>query len=127
MKPLTTILAILMVSMSLKADRNPPAKIAPIECESLTISAKFEKDEHEYSVYVLAKKVKSDKVEWKTKIYQGIFDQSLETDVQEIYLESLSISKSKTQLIATDEAGQKYSLNCKTGSLLEPKAPKIYK
>ncbi len=119
---------VLVVTMSLnvRADRNPPAKIPPIVFEKHIFSQKFEKDEVGFRVYILSSDLKSQKVEWKTEIYHGTFDQGLETDVQEVYLASLKLQKKKLQLEAVDESGKKYLLDSVKGKLLEPSSPGSY-
>lgn len=114
------------MSLNVRADRNPPAKIPPIVFEKHIFSQKFEKDEVGFRVYILSSDLKSQKVEWKTEIYHGTFDQGLETDVQEVYLASLKLQKKKLQLEAVDESGKKYLLDSVKGKLLEPSSPGSY-
>lgn len=74
--------------------------------------------------FLVSTNVKSGKVNWKTELYQKLFDPNLETDVQTIMPASLKVVKYRA--IAVDEMGLRYVVNLKTGMLVEPLKPVIY-
>ena len=59
--------------------------------------------------YVEAWDVKANKSLWKVKIYEIVYDQNLETDVQDVYIESLALDGKK--LVATTERKQSYRID----------------
>ena len=59
--------------------------------------------------YVEAWDVKANKSLWKVKVYEIVYDQNLETDVQDVYIESLALDGKK--LVATTERKQSYRID----------------
>lgn len=116
----TLFLTVIIMCPISQADRVPPAKIKPIKFGKLVIAQNFEHDEKGFSVSLLAHSDAGKTVAWKTLLFSGKFRDLEETDVQEIYLASLKISKSKKSLEAIDEHGQNYEIELSSGKLLKP-------
>ncbi|MDZ4084456.1 MAG: hypothetical protein U1E10_16045 [Bdellovibrionales bacterium] len=95
--------------ISSSADRNAPAAVEPVRVKGFryeapasqqgVLVAYFDKNETNE-----AKK----KVAWTLPLVNYWIDKKLETDVQEVYLTKLTLSKDARMLTATDERGMEY-------------------
>ena len=62
-----------------------------------------------YMTYIVARNIKTDSIIWKKKIYEIPYEQHLEKDVQDIFIDSIKIKK--RNLLIRTERGKYYSLN----------------
>ena len=69
--------------------------------------------------YVEAWDVKADKSLWKVKVYEIVYDQHLETDVQDVYIESLALDGK--WLVATTERRRVYRIDVERHEVEEAK------
>ena len=106
------------------AKRLAPEEVTPIVSHGRTYEQEFRKADTQFTILIVAKDKRNGKLLWETEIYKGLYNKSLETDVQEIFLKSMTIENHK--IIAKDERGQIYKIDAKTGKRLEPKTPPIY-
>ncbi len=96
------------------AKRIAPPVVNAITQNGITYSACHSSDPATVFVAsVVATVAKSKKQLWKTELYQIKYDTTLERDVQEVFIKSLSVKGKK--LIAVDESGKQYSVDAKTG------------
>ena len=51
---------------------------------------------------------------WRTKLYDIRYDPDMERDKQEVYVERLSLSLTRSKLIAVDEKKRKYAIDLKS-------------
>jgi hypothetical protein len=64
--------------------------------------------------YVVAMDAGSGAELWRTKLYDIRYDPDMERDKQEVYVERLSLSFTRSKLKAVDEKGRKYTLDLKS-------------
>jgi hypothetical protein len=67
--------------------------------------------------YIEAWDVKSNKRLWKVKVYEIVYDRNLETDVQDVYIESLKLDGKK--LTATTENKKAYRVDIDRHKVVE--------
>ena len=100
------------------AKRTPPPKAAPLVVDGIRYQASHERYAANdrpagLRAYVEAWDVKADKLLWKAKVYEIVYDRNLETDVQDVYIESLKLDGKV--LVATTERKKDYRVDMKTG------------
>lgn len=109
------LVAVLHVS-PVQAKRKPAPVVAPVTSGKMTFSVAHEKifaDGHPVGMRAYVVRTDGDTLVWRTQVYQIDFDRNLETDVQEVYLASLSLTKAGP--VATNERGQIFILDAITG------------
>lgn len=76
------------------SSRTLPKQVAPIEHEGI----KYKKEGMEY---IIATKIEGNEKIWKTQVYKIEFKKNLETDVQEVHINSMKLSNDKTCLVVS--------------------------
>lgn len=102
---------IAVLQAPLFAKRAAPPAVIPLENNEI----KYVVNEP-LTGYVSAIDMKSDTVLWATQAYKIINDFNHELDAQDVYINNLK--KEKNILVITNEYGQIYKINLKTGKLL---------
>jgi PQQ enzyme-like repeat protein len=64
--------------------------------------------------YIAAVNAKSGAELWTLKVYDIKYEDKLETDVQDIFIQTMTKSKTKNALDITDEKGRKYKVDVET-------------
>lgn len=113
-KFLSLALTLTLLINPLWAKRLAPAHIEPIVSKRGTVYQSFERNSDGYAVYLVSKDKAGD-VRWKKKIFSGMYNKELETDVQDVHLKSLSLVD--TDILAVDELGRKYRIDIIDGSI----------
>jgi hypothetical protein len=111
------ILIVLLSAMILPASakRVAPEPVVPVIFNSVEYSAPFE-----FMGFVVATDVNDRKVLWKKRIYSIHYIPYLETDVQDVFITSLSIEGN--DLIIRNEDDCKFSLNLTSRKVSKIKA-----
>ena len=123
--------AVFLTSTLSLAKAEPIAEVPPITRNGVEYSLRTDHTECGtgkdcgMSVFVNSKTKSSGKMNWETKIYQKIFDPSLEMDVQEVSPRSMGF-KGATQLRVIDERGTTYLITLKSGKMFSPSKTVIY-
>lgn len=112
------LVALLQASPVL-AKRKPPPVVAPVVSGTVRYAVAHEKtvvDGRPVGLRAFVEKTNADaKVVWRTQVYQIDFDRNLETDVQEVYLASLTLGG--VGVIAVNESGRRFVLDPINGRL----------
>lgn len=112
---LTSVLVVLAASMSF-AKRLAPPDVPPIRTEGAIFSvphfAGGERDQN--GGFVEARHPKTKKLLWRVQVYKTTYDKTLEKDVQDVFIRSLSFDQVHGLLILSDERGRMFVLNPKT-------------
>lgn len=97
----------------MKRKRVAPEEVTPIEVNGIRYTApQFDTATGEKMIgYIVATNTASHKEVWKKQLYTVKIDSSLETDVQEYFINGLSLEGDTLRV--TDERGGKYWLNLK--------------
>lgn len=96
------------------ARRSPPVQVQSINANGIKIHPVYDNLDDELKVSVVGEK--ADHTSWKTLIYTVKYQQDLETDVQMVFLTSIQLANGI--LTVRDERGNTYSVDTKTGNLL---------
>lgn len=134
MSTFTLVLSVVAISFSglaAQAKRLEAPVVKPIKMNGVQYSYEIEKLTKDCPskngcgdrVFVTAKKAKAEK--WKTEVYQTVYDEGLETDVQQIHPAALRFGKNGTVELR-DEKGGRYVLNRTTGSRVKPSDVHVY-
>jgi hypothetical protein len=96
------------------AKRGPPPDAAPVVADGVRYQAVHDRYTANNApaglrAYVEAWDVKADKLLWNVKVYEIVYDQNLESDVQDIYIESLKMDGKI--LVATTERKKEYRVD----------------
>jgi len=108
------VLVLVLLASPALAKRGAPPEAAPVVANGIRYQAAHDRYAANniptgLRAYVEAWDVKSKKLLWKVKVYEIVYDQNLETDVQDIYLESLKLDGKR--LIATTERKKAYRVD----------------
>ena len=108
-------LPVLVMSTSeLSAKRAAPAEILPVTVGGMVVQPFYEQAPRVgCQVFLIAQQLKDNKIVWKTLLYSVNYNQSLETDVQDIFLKSLTVEGQTIKAI--DERERQYRVDLKTG------------
>ena len=108
-------LILLLISSSL-AKRAAPNKVPPITTEEAVFSVPhFSNGErHQNGGYVEAHHPKTKKLLWRIKIFKTNYNPDLEKDIQDVFINSMSLDKKNNSLIISDEKSRTYILNLLT-------------
>lgn len=108
--------------MEKQAKRRGPQPVAPVEINTVryevmrgTKARGFGQD----GGVIAAVDIATGKELWTVMVYQTIYDQNKEQDVQEVYITKLIPNKDKTMLQVENEAHKSYSVNLSTHEVLE--------
>lgn len=104
--------------------RAAPAEIQPIVSAELIVSQVVSHETGQTLVALIATRKAEGTVVWKTKLFQVVYNEKLEKDVQVVHLKSLALKG--PILIAEDEKKAIYKLDLDSGRLLEPQEPVVY-
>ncbi len=95
------------------AKRDIPKGVQPVIHNNIEYSAPLYDKDFEDSVgcigFIIAKDLSNDSVIWKKKIYRVAYDMNLETDVQDVYIDSLVLKCDN--LFIHIENGSTFKLN----------------
>lgn len=61
--------------------------------------------------YVVARDARSGRELWRQRIYATVYDPPLESDVQDVFIETLRAGRGGRTLEITDERGRRYTLD----------------
>ena len=61
--------------------------------------------------FVEARDLGTNKLLWRVQVYQTVYDNELETDMQDVFIKSLSLHQNQKLLILTDEIERVFVLN----------------
>ena len=106
------------------AKRVGPPVVHPVIHQDLRIETLREKTKSEIRIFVVAHPTQSTSSppRWKTELYRITLDPTLESDVQEIAIRSVTVKKQT--LTITDERGRVFHLDVSTGKNLTVTPPK---
>ena len=68
-------------------------------------------------LYVAATEVASGKRLWTAKLLETVYDPRRETDVQNVFMRSLTLDPAGTALVAEDERGRRWRVELATGAV----------
>ena len=114
MKPLFLLLTLLLTfTWSANAKRLAPAKVDPVETPGAVISVPhFPKGDRKQNGGVLeAHHPESGEILWLVQVYETAYQPSLEKDVQDIFIKSLTFDAHHGLLILSDEKERIFVLN----------------
>lgn len=101
------------ISNNVEAKRFEPAPVQPVEQNGIRYTAPpfafLSKGMEHNGGYVEAIDIKTNKKLWLKEVYRPKYDPSLEGDVQDVFITSLSIENNK--LIIINEAGDKFLID----------------
>lgn len=109
LKYLITICTFFSVNFSIAqvaAKRPVPKKVKPLIINNIEYSAPTSKDK---MGHIVARDAKSQKFLWQKQVYKIIYHKNLETDVQDIYIDTLSVDGNF--LLIHTENNKQYRLN----------------
>jgi len=101
-----------------EAKRLPPKNVEPVIYNGIIYTAP-----HNKMGYIEAWNLDTGEKLWELKVYDVDYDSSLESDVQDVFITSLSISGDK--LIAINEKNDKYEIGLKTKEVNKRQSPYI--
>jgi len=70
--------------------------------------------------YIIAKDIATGKELWLARYTQRCTNPDLETDVQDVFIQSIKLSDDKASLNITDEKGRQFTLDLNTQKVLIP-------
>ena len=103
-------------------DNKPPSnkrslpEVKAITQQSTKFDVEYDKSATTFIAFVKATSLTNNSTLWKTEVYRILYDQDLETDVQETHFESFSLQANT--LTAVDEKGNTYRINATNGQLI---------
>ena len=62
--------------------------------------------------------IKTKEIVWETLVYKTKYIKNLETDVQDVFITSLSLSSDKTKLIVRNENNKTYYMDIANGKVV---------
>jgi hypothetical protein len=114
-----TLLAFALIHVHAFAKRLPPEKVPPVMSDGVKYLAPHVTLDYQ-STYGLpscpigcieARDAKSDKLLWQVLVYKIVYDSTLESDVQDVFIRSLEIKDG--YLLVENELGEKFSVDLK--------------
>lgn len=99
------------------AKRIAPPEVAPVVIDKLrfeVISWGKERGLDQNGGYIAAFDTDSGKELWVLKVYNILYDPSLESDVQDVFIKTMSKNFFSNKLTITDEKDRKYTVNLDT-------------
>ena len=123
MKSLFPLLILsLIFSSSALAKRIAPAKVAPVVTEEAVYSVPhFSNGQPHNGGVIAAHDPKTKKLLWRAVVYEVVYEKPLETDVQDIFITTLSLDKEHGLLIMSDESGRLFVLELATKKVTQIK------
>jgi hypothetical protein len=126
------ILMSLVFSLNVFAKRVAPPKVNPVNIGHLEFSTTTEKilcenkkDICGMTAFLISTDTMAKSAIWKTQLYIKMFKKNEETDVQEIYPQSLILNVD-SNLQLKDEKGTEYLVEAKSGKFVKPLKTVIY-
>ena len=107
------LLSSIFVSSAL-AKRGAPAEVPSVMTPRAVFSVPHFVDEGESPIrggVIEAHDPETKKLMWRVRVYRTEYDPSLESDVQDVFIKTLSYDKTHHFLIMSDEKGRAYVLN----------------
>lgn len=107
----------------LSAKRVGPKAVIPVTFNGVSYEALplgKERGLEQNGGYIIAKDIATGKELWLAKIYTTVYDPDLETDVQDVFIQSIKLSDDKASLNITDEKGRQFTLDLNTQKVLIP-------
>ncbi|MCB1813140.1 MAG: hypothetical protein KDK04_15680 [Candidatus Competibacteraceae bacterium] len=104
-------------SISVLAKRLPPAEVESVVYAGVRYSVPhwgFENDAKQNGGYVLATKIKTDKILWRKRIYKIFYKPAMEKDGQDVFITALEVLQDEKSLLITNEKNSQYKLNLET-------------
>lgn len=89
--------------------RSVPKEVQPILIENIKYSCSMNE--------IIATDTLSQNILWKKEIYKVIYDEKMERDVQDVYIDSISLKDNL--MIIRNENTEFYSLNIKTKEVIQ--------
>ena len=113
MKRLMPILVLLFVASAF-SKRTAPPDVNPIIDGTTTYSVPAfisDESENQKGGFVEGRDTKSGKLLWRAKVYTTQYDPRLERDVQDVFINSMSLDKRLRILLLSDEAERVFVLD----------------
>ena len=105
----------------LSAKRTGPKDVSPVTFNGVRYEALLwgkTRGLEQNGGYIVAKDVATGKELWLAKIYSITYDTDLETDVQDVFIQSINLSDDKKSLNITDERGRRFIFDLNTRKVL---------
>ena len=118
-----TATLVLLLASGAMAKRAAPEEVPAITTDKAVFSVPhFSKGKRaQNGGFVEAHDPITKKLLWRIQIYKTVYDQSLEQDVQDVFIKTLSFDKSHDLLIMSDEKARVFVLNLATRKVTEIK------
>lgn len=100
--------------MEKQAKRRGPKPVAPVEINTVRYEVKMQD-----GGVIAAVDIATGKELWRVMVYQTIYDENKEQDVQEVYITKLTPSQDNSMLQVENEAHKSYLVNLSTHEVLE--------
>lgn len=117
LKVLFFLLTFILVIPDANAKRVAPKGVMPVVTSAAVYSAPhflFEKGKAPIRGGIVeAREPGSEKILWRVQVYQTKYDDQLETDVQDVFIKSLSFDALHEILVISDEASRLFVLDAK--------------
>ncbi|MDH3287525.1 MAG: hypothetical protein OEP48_07360 [Betaproteobacteria bacterium] len=113
-RALAVFVAVFLAATPAPAKRAAPKPVQPVVANSVKYSAP-----HEHMGFVVATDTSSHKELWRERIYAVRINPTLERDVQDVFITSLSIERGA--LMITNERGDRYTLDLATRQVTKRK------
>ena len=123
MKTILSIITLgLLFSSSVMAKRIGPPKVAPIVTKSAIYSAPaFHHAYDHHGGVIEAREPGTEKLLWRVRVYEVVYEKNLETDVQDVFIRTLSLDKEHGLLIMSDESNRVFVLDMDTKKVTQIK------
>ena len=110
--PQVIVLSLLLLT-NVMAKRSTPEDVPSVRTNDAVISAPHFSGGHllQNGGFVEARDPKTKKLLWRVQVYKTVYNDELEKDVQDIFIESLSFYRNHNLLILTDEIERVFILN----------------
>jgi hypothetical protein len=120
MKLLFSLALLLALSLSLEAKQLAPKPVKPIVNNGIKISIVKWKHQNgkQNGGFLKAVSIKTKEIVWETLVYKTKYIKNLETDVQDVFITSLSLSSDKTKLIVRNENNKTYYMDIANGKVV---------
>jgi len=93
-----------VIKSEISVKRAAPKKVEPIIINNIRYTSTMNE--------ILATETESNNLLWKKEIYEVIYDKNLETDVQDIFIDSISVNQN--MMFIRNEKNEVFVLNLKT-------------
>lgn len=102
--------------MTMAAKRRGPPEVEPVRIGALEVRALHwgrRQGLPQNGGYIEAWRSNADHPDWRLRVYQISYDEKMEEDVQDVFIESMALN-SDGRLLVRDEDGHEYLVNVET-------------